>query len=60
MKVLNACAFNQRFWVFASGLTDVGVTLTITDTVTGQTRTYENPRRNAFRLIQDLAAFPCS
>jgi hypothetical protein len=60
VKVLDACSLDQRFWVFASGLTDVGVTVTITDTVSGQTKTYENPRRNPFRLIQDLAAFPCS
>ena len=32
VKVLNGCSFNDRFWVFAAGLTDVEYTVTITDT----------------------------
>jgi hypothetical protein len=59
VKVLDACGFNQRFWVFASGLTDVGVTLTVTDTTTGQSKTYQNQQRKPFRLIQDTTAFGC-
>jgi len=35
VKVLNGCGFNQRYWVFAGGLTNVQVTLTVTD-ATGQ------------------------
>ena len=34
VKVLNSCTFNSRFWVFAAGLTDVNVVLTVRDTVT--------------------------
>jgi hypothetical protein len=59
VKVLDACGFNQRFWVFASGLTDVAVTLTVTDTASGQSKTYQTQRGKPFRLIQDTSAFAC-
>ena len=35
IKVLDACSFANRFWVFAGGLTDVETVLTVTDTRTG-------------------------
>ena len=57
-KVLNACSTpNPMFWVFASGLTNVGVDLTVTDTKTGQTKTYHNPINQSFTAIQDTGAF---
>ncbi|MCB1036828.1 MAG: hypothetical protein KDD47_23585 [Acidobacteria bacterium] len=57
-KVLDGCAGpTQRYWVFAAGLTNVGVTLHVRDTVAGETRTYENPLGQAFLPIQDTAAF---
>ena len=57
IKVLNACSFASRFWVFASGLTNVEVILTVTDTQNGITKTYVNPIDMAFQPIQDTAAF---
>jgi hypothetical protein len=57
VKVIDACSFNQRFWVFAGGLTDVNVTLNVTDTKNGTTRTYTNPLGIAFQPIQDTNAF---
>lgn len=57
VKVLNACAFNQRTWVFAGGLTNVQVTMTVTDTQTGAVKTYVNPQSTAFEPIQDTGAF---
>jgi hypothetical protein len=57
VKVLNACAFAGRHWVFAGGLTDVNVTLTVTDTTSGQVKTYVNPQKTAFAPIQDTGAF---
>jgi len=58
VKALNACTTpNPAFWVFASGLTNVGVDLTVTDTKTGQTKTYHNPMNQAFVSIQDTGAF---
>lgn len=57
VKVLDACTYNQRFWVFAGGLTNVRTTLTVTDTATGQVKTYQNPQGTAFQPIQDASAF---
>jgi hypothetical protein len=57
IKVLNACGLNSKYWVFAGGLTDVNVVLTVRDTVTGTTRTYTNPSGTAFQPIQDTDAF---
>lgn len=57
VKVLNACGLNNRYWVFAGGLTNVEVTLTITDTKTAATRTYKNPQGKPFAPIQDTSAF---
>ncbi len=57
VKVLNGCALNQRYWVFAGGLTNVQVTLTVTDMSDGSIRTYTNPLNTAFQPIQDTGAF---
>ena len=56
VKVLNGCGVNNRYWVFAGGLTNVGVTLTVTDTVKGTTETYTNAQGRAFAPIQDTGA----
>jgi hypothetical protein len=58
VKVLNGCGVNSRYWVFAAGLTDVEVTLRVTDTQNGATRTYANSRGIPFQPIQDTSAFP--
>ena len=60
VKVLDGCAVNGHFWVFAAATTDVGTTLTVTDTVTGAIRTYGNPLGQAAAPIQDTQAFPCA
>ena len=57
VKVLNGCGLNQNFWVFAGGLTNVGVTLTVTDTRTGITRIYRNVRGTAFLPLQRTTEF---
>ena len=59
VKVLDACdnpAFNS-FWVFAAAATNVGYTLRVTDTRTGQTRTWGNPLGNDAAAIRDTNAF---
>ena len=58
VKVLDARVLNGQFWVFASGLTNVGVDITVVDTVTGSVKTYQNPLNTAFQAIQDTAGFP--
>lgn len=57
IKVVNGCGFNSRYWVFAGGLTNVAVTITVTDTANGTVRTYTNPQGVAFQPIQDTSAF---
>jgi hypothetical protein len=43
VKVLDGRTINGKFWVFWGALTNVGWTLTVTDTTTGDVRTYTNP-----------------
>jgi plastocyanin len=57
VKVLDACSFEKGNWFFAGGLTDVGVELRVTDTFTGEVKTYTNPVRTPFLPIQDTGAF---
>lgn len=59
VKVLNGCGLNNRFWVFWSAGTDVGLTLTVTDTVRGTSKSYTNPQGTAARPVQDTNALPC-
>ena len=56
VKVLNGCGINARYWAFATGLTNLEVTITVTDTVTGQVKTYSNPQARAFPPILDTDA----
>jgi hypothetical protein len=57
VKVLNACSVNNRYWVFAGGLTDVRTVITVTDTQRNAVKTYINPQGTAFQPIQDTSAF---
>jgi hypothetical protein len=59
VKVLDACTFNGRFWVFHAGMTDVHVELTVTDTATGRRKSYANPLHRRYRTVTDTAAFRC-
>ena len=59
VKTLDACSISQRFWVFAGGLTDVSVRMTVVDTVAGVVRIYDNPPGVAFLPLQDTTAFAC-
>lgn len=57
VKVLDGCALNNRYWVFAGGLTNTRVRITVTDTRTGAVKTYTNPQGTPFQPIQDTGAF---
>ncbi|REK09506.1 MAG: hypothetical protein DWQ36_06500 [Acidobacteria bacterium] len=43
IKVLDGRHINERWWVYFGALSDVGYTLRVTDTATGEVRTYQNP-----------------
>jgi hypothetical protein len=60
VKLLDACSLNQRYWVFAGGLTDVQVKLKVTDTITNATREYNNPLGTAYVPVTHTGAFACS
>jgi hypothetical protein len=57
VKVLDACAGFGRHWVFASGLTNVGVEITVEDLVGGTAKSYTHEPGAAFGPIQDTDAF---
>jgi hypothetical protein len=57
VKLLDACGFNGRYWVFASGSTNVEVTLTVIDTKTGAVKQYLNPQGKLFGTVADTIAF---
>jgi hypothetical protein len=57
LKILDGCALGGHYWVFAGGLTDVKTVVKVTDTTTGQVRTYTNPLNTAFAPIEDTQAF---
>ena len=60
VKVLDGCAINQNYWVFAASATDVGFTLTVTDRTTGAQKTYRNRLGQPAVAITDTAAFSCN
>lgn len=43
LKVLDGCSVNKTFWVFLSGVTDVGVEVIVQDTHTGAIWAHEHP-----------------
>ena len=56
-KVLSGCSTNNHYWFFGGGLTNVGVQITVTDTLSGATQHYSNSAGTPFAPIQDTAAF---
>jgi predicted esterase len=56
VKLLDGCGLNQRYWVFASGTTDVGVELAVTDLVNGHNVDYHSLRGTQFAPILDTSA----
>ena len=59
IKVLDACALNQKHWVFFSATTDVGFTVGVTDTQTGASVSYGNTEGTAAKPVLDVSALPC-
>jgi streptogramin lyase len=60
VKVLDGCAVNEHFWVFAAATTNVGFVLSVKDTATGNAKSYTNHDGTAAKPVQDTSALPCS
>ena len=57
VKVLDGCAINQRTWVLGASTTDLGYRIRVTDTVTGESRSYVNEPGRPAPAITDTEAF---
>ncbi len=57
VKVLDGCANNGHYWVFAAGLTDVEVTTTVRDRRNGARKKWVNPLGRLFEPIRETEAF---
>jgi len=56
-KVLDGCAINNHYWVFFAATTDVGFTVTVTDTQEDEVTVYSNPLGQAANAVTDTSAF---
>ena len=56
LKVLDGTTVNGHFWVYYGALSNVEYTLTVTDTMTGRVKTYQNPL-GRFASAGDTLAF---
>jgi CSLREA domain-containing protein len=59
VKVLDGCGLGGHYWVFLSGLTDVGVEVTVEDTVTGNTWTHSHAAGTPLQPRLDTEALNC-
>lgn len=57
VKVLDGCAINDRFWVLGAAATNVEYSLTITDTQSGETWSYNNSLGELSQAFADTDAF---
>ncbi len=68
VKMVDGLDVNRRFWLYFGGITDVEFRLHVTDTSSGETRTYQNAAGQlcgradtaAFPLEDGLAALPAA
>jgi hypothetical protein len=58
-KMVNACGLNNHFWVFLSAGTNVAFTVTVHDTILGDSVSYSNPDLVAALPVQDTSALHC-
>ena len=60
IKVLDGCAVNGHFWVFGASATDLGYSIRVSDTTTGEGREYGHERGSPATSITDVNAFALS
>jgi len=59
IKVLDGCSLGGHFWVFYAATTNVGFTVTVTDTQTNHQAVYVNADNHAALPEQDTSALTC-
>ncbi|MEO8196284.1 MAG: hypothetical protein ABI689_06140 [Thermoanaerobaculia bacterium] len=57
VKSIDACGEFDRFWIFAAGLTNLEVEITVRDHWGDHTEVYRNDLGTAFALVRDTAHF---
>ena len=57
VKVLDGCAINGHWWVYAASATDLGLDVTVTDTATGAVKNYPKGPGIPASAIADSEAF---
>jgi hypothetical protein len=56
VKMIDACSFNDRVWVYIAASTDQGYVLTVRDSLTGKVKVYTKPIGPPAPAITDSAA----
>lgn len=56
IKALDGTPVNGNYWIFYGALSNVGYTITVTDTVTGYVKTFVNPSEN-LASVADTSGF---
>ena len=59
VKVIDACALTNTWWVFSAATTNVYYQMNVTDVQSGQTKIYFNYPGPPAPAVTDTAAFPC-
>jgi hypothetical protein len=59
IKIIDGCTLDSHFWVFFAATTNVGFTVTVTDTQTGHQAVYTNADKHAAPPVQDTSALTC-
>lgn len=57
IKVLDACSFSSKIWVFGAAATTLAYDVTVIDTLTGQTKLYHHDNGTPATAIADTNAF---
>lgn len=57
VKMVDACSFNDRFWLFFAATTNVGFTVTVVDDETSESKVYTNAPGHPADPVLDTAAF---
>jgi hypothetical protein len=59
VKIIEGCPLGGKWWVFAGGLTDLEVTIKVTDTATNLVKSYHSKKGQLFQPFADTSAFSC-